>query len=87
MCLLQSTFDNSGGRLRATGDKLATNNWRTDYFCGIDDLFYARHAECDVHRSYSREMERLQSHLGARLADRLGADGTDSRSCSQDKRP
>jgi hypothetical protein len=75
MCLLQSTFNNSCGCLRATCDKLAADDRRTDYFCRIDDLFYARHAECDVHRSHTREMERLQSHLSSRLADRLGTDG------------
>ena len=32
-------------------------------------------------------MERLQSHLGSRLSDRLGTDGADGRSCGQDKRP
>ncbi len=77
MCLLQSTFNNSGGGLRAARDKLATNDRRTDYFCSIDNLFYARHAECDIHRSYTREMECLQSHLGSRFADRLGTDGAD----------
>ena len=72
MRLFQSTFDNAGGRLRIARDKLATNDGGADPFRSIDDLFYSRHAERDVHGSDTRKVECLQSHLGPGLSNRLG---------------
>jgi hypothetical protein len=67
--LLQSTLDNAGGCLRVARDKLATNDRGADQFRSVNNLFYPRHAERDVHGSYARKVECLQSHLGSRLAD------------------
>jgi hypothetical protein len=67
--LLQSAFDNAGGCLRVARDKLATNDGGADQFRSVDDLFYPRYAERDIHGSYARKVERFQSHLGSRLAD------------------
>ena len=49
-----------------------------DGFRRVDDLFDPRHAQRDVHRRHAGEVERLERHLRARLADALrrhGADG------------
>jgi hypothetical protein len=67
--LLQSTFDNASGCLRVARDKLAANDGGADQFRSVDDLLYSRHAECDVHGSDTRKVERLQSHLSPRLAN------------------
>lgn len=70
--LLQSTFDNAGGCLRIARNKLATNDGGADPFRSVDDLFYSRHAERNVHGSDTRKVECLQGHLGPWLSNRLG---------------
>lgn len=45
-----------------------------DGFGSVDDLFDAGHSQGDVHGGHACKVERLQGHLGARLADALGTE-------------
>ena len=51
------------------------DDWRTDILGRVDDFLNSRNAEGDVHRRHTGEMERLQRHLCAWLADGLCANG------------
>lgn len=55
--------------------QLGCYNGRRYRLCGIDDLHNTRHTLCDVHRGDASEMEGLQGHLCARLANALGGNG------------
>lgn len=59
---------------------LGRYDWRRYGLGRIDDLNDTRHTLCNVHGRDAGEMERLQSHLGARLADTLSGQRTNSRS-------
>jgi hypothetical protein len=76
--LLQSTFDNTGGRLRIACDELAANDRSADQLRSIDNLLYTRHAERDVHGGDTRKVECLQGHLSPWLSDRLSTNSPDS---------
>ena len=59
-------------------DQFAADDWRTDGFRGIDDLLDTWDTLGYAHPSNTCKMERLESHLRARFADRLRANSTDS---------
>lgn len=42
----------------------------------VDDLFDAGHTQGDVHGGHACKVESLQGHLGARLPNALGTEGT-----------
>lgn len=66
-------------------DKLGSDDGGGDDLGGVDDFLDSRYTEGDVHRCDTGEVESFQSHLGSRLTNRLGTNGTNGRSGLDDR--
>jgi len=47
------------------------SNYIPDVLGGIDDFFYARHSQSDIHRRHTGKVKGFQCHLSTRLSDAL----------------
>lgn len=72
--LFNATFHESCGNLARFVDELALDYRRADCFGAVDDFFDSRYALGDAHAGDTSEMEGLECHLRAGLADRLSSD-------------
>lgn len=75
--LLNTTFDDTSGRLTLRVRELTGDDRSTDDLGSVDDLLDTRYTQRYVHGGNTGEMESLQSHLGTGFSDRLRTDSTD----------